>query len=130
MKLFNTIKTVVKDTAQTCSSKVAKAAVALSLLVGSMAANVVPASADLGTMAGKVTESKATGMLGNFVDIIKIGGGLVGAVLAVWGGIQFALAMRNEDAEGKTKASHTAIAGAITILVSVAGAKLLEEFFK
>lgn len=77
---------------------------------------VVRASAD--TPAATDTDGKAAwdNVIGFLVPWI---GRLGGAVMLI-GGIMFGLAFKNDDADGKTRALQTLIAGAIVVAVGAA----------
>jgi len=51
----------------------------------------------------------------------------LGAVVLLIGAIEFALAFKSEDPEGKTKGVRTAVAGAMVIAIPAALGKLLNK---
>jgi len=118
-------KQMMHDAGEACSKLYVKAAVALATALS--AVPVIGAAAQeqggggtnpFSTIAEK--EVNTNDILGTIFTIVRYAAVVLGALLVIIGAVQFAGAFRNEDAEGKTKASHVVIAGIILLGIGTA----------
>jgi hypothetical protein len=103
-----------------------KAAAAMSVAMGTVASAIIPASAedkkgsaslsDFGVKEGSASEATSS-ILDTIITITTFAGLLIGGIMLLVGGIQFGVAFKNEDSEGKTKASHLFVAGIILMAI-------------
>lgn len=107
-----------------------KAAAAMSVAMGTVASAIIPASADekggakpgvgtleqFGVKDGAASEATSS-ILETIITITTFAGLLIGGIMLLVGGIQFGVAFKNEDSEGKTKASHLFVAGIILMAI-------------
>ena len=106
-----------------------KAAAAMSVAMGTVTSAIIPASADeggakpgvgtleqFGVKDGAASEATSS-ILQTIITITTFAGLLIGGIMLLVGGIQFGVAFKNEDSEGKTKASHLFVAGIILMAI-------------
>lgn len=100
-----------------------KAAAAMSVAMGTVISTIVPASAngsaklsDFGVKEGAADKATSS-ILDTIITITTFAGLLIGGIMLLVGGIQFGVAFKNEDSEGKTKASHLFVAGIILMAI-------------
>lgn len=119
----NTLMSVASDTKELCTKAyfkaLAGAATVMSTLAAAMPVGVSAAGDNLfDKVSAKAGDGSAgTTVLGTILSIFQFAALILGVIMLLIGIIQFATAFRNEDAEGKTKASHVLIAGIILTVV-------------
>lgn len=121
MKAMQAGKVVRESMEDTMSRRSTKKFTMLALLLVCVMVVSVPVSAEAQNIDIGTTGSDVLGTIGN---IVKRAGLIIGGILVMVGLFQFGMAFRNEDAEGKTKASHTLVAGIIIAAVGGAAAAL------
>lgn len=94
-----------KEKAKTVGSKIQYA-------VGGITAATLSLPASVGCKSYTVnTNVNAGNLVGNFIGVMLQLLGWVGAILLVWGVAQFFMAMRDDNADSKHKATMVAVAG-------------------
>ena len=116
-KIMSSLGAIARDASTACKSACLKVAVAVSSAMAALP--VVGASAsDIETFSTKGQNGgTTTAVIGTVANLFSYAGLILGLILVIVGIFQFASAFRNEDAEGKTKASHTIIGGVILMAV-------------
>ena len=112
-------KQMMHDAGEVCSKLYVKAAVALTTALSAIPfVGAAAAGADFATIGDKDIQTNS--ILGTIFTIVRFAAVILGGLMVVIGAVQFSGAFRNEDAEGKTKASHVIIAGVILLGVGTA----------
>lgn len=77
-----------------------------------------PVLSKLPTIGILMSGSSYTGPLDNLKGILTTIAGAVGVILAVYGGIKFAMAFKNHDNQGEQAAIYTLVAAGVLIGIS------------
>lgn len=127
----NTLMSVASDTKELCTKAYFKALAGAATVMSTLAAAMPVGASAADGLFDKVSQKSSTGdagttVLGTILSIFQFAALILGVIMLLIGIIQFATAFRNEDAEGKTKASHVLIAGIILTVVGGVMATLVK----